>query len=139
LAATDLARTAIRFVNEINRHDVEAIGALLAHDHVLVDPLGHELRGPERAREAWAALFAKFPEYRISIEDTLEAGPVVGLIGSVSGSLPTDPTAPASHRWRLPAAWKAVVRDGRIERWQMYADQDPIRKMAPETSAAPAH
>jgi SnoaL-like domain len=29
--------------------------------------------------------------------------------------------------WKTPAAWRAVVKDGRISIWQVYADNEPIR------------
>jgi hypothetical protein len=30
--------------------------------------------------------------------------------------------------WQTPAAWHAVVRDGLIAEWQVYADNKPIRQ-----------
>jgi ketosteroid isomerase-like protein len=29
--------------------------------------------------------------------------------------------------WKTPASWRAVVKDGRISVWQVYADNEPIR------------
>ena len=30
------------------------------------------------------------------------------------------------NTWLLPAAWRAVVRDGRIAQWQVYCDTEPV-------------
>jgi len=125
----DVVRTVIRFVNEINRHDLPAMLALVSADHVFVDGLGHEVRGRERLREAWEAYFALFPDYRILIEDHLQAGIVVGLFGSASGTFAVNGELSPSRRWKIPAAWKAIVREEHVERWQVYADNEPVWKI----------
>ena len=122
----DPARVAIRFVNEINRHDVPAILALMSDDHLFVDGLGQETRGKERLREAWTAYFGWFPDYRILIENHLEEGIVVGLFGSASGTYAVNGELSPTRRWKIPAAWKAIVREGRVEHWQVYADNEPV-------------
>ena len=126
---SDPARVVIRFVNEINRHDVAALLGLVSDDHVFVDGLGHELRGRERLREAWTSYFAMFPDYRILIEHHLEVGIVVGLFGSASGTYAKDGELSPTRRWKIPAAWMAVVRDGRVDHWQVYADNEPVWKV----------
>jgi len=130
MTGSEQLRTALKLVNEINRHDVPAIVALLARDHLWVEPSGREVRGPDRARDGWVHVFARFPEYHIAIEDALEAGPVVGMMGVVTGAVPAaaGPITPA-QRWRVSAAWKVVVRDGRVERFQAFSDEEPIRRL----------
>jgi ketosteroid isomerase-like protein len=126
---TDVVRVALRFVNEINRHDVGALLGLVSPDHTFVDGLGHELRGVDRLREAWTSYFRTIPDYRIVIEDHLQFGPVVGLFGSASGTCAAGNELSSARRWKIPAAWKAVVRDNHVERWQVYADNEPVRKI----------
>jgi ketosteroid isomerase-like protein len=132
---SDAVRTALRFVNEINRHDVAALLSLVSDDHVFVDALGQEVRGRERLREAWSGYFELFPDYRILIEDHMQAGVVVGLFGSASGTRAIDGALPPTGRWKIPAAWKVVVREGRVERWQVYDDTEPVRKLVGEVRA----
>ena len=31
--------------------------------------------------------------------------------------------------WEVPAAWRAVVQDGKIAEWRVYADNQPLRKL----------
>lgn len=125
MTEADNARVALRFVNEINRHDVEALVALLSDDHVFVDVAGRELRGRERVRDAWRAYFARYPDYRIAIDSHVDAGVVVGLFGTATGTCPAG-TPDAHAKFKIPAAWRAVVRDGRVERWQVYCDATPM-------------
>jgi ketosteroid isomerase-like protein len=129
MAEPDLVRIVLRFVNEINRHDLPAMLALISDDHQFVDGLGHELRGRDRLRDAWNTYFEWFPDYRILIEDHLQVGIVVALFGSASGTYALDGELSPTRRWKIPAAWKAVVRNEHIERWQVYADNEPVWKV----------
>jgi steroid delta-isomerase-like uncharacterized protein len=130
MTESDVVRVALRFVNEINRHDVEALLSLVSPDHVFVDSRGNELRGKEKLAAAWTAYFAMFPDYRVVIDDHFGTGLVVGLFGTASATYRgPDGTTPPEHRWKIPASWKAVVRDGRIERWQVYADLEPVQRI----------
>jgi ketosteroid isomerase-like protein len=129
MSEPDVVRTVLRFVNEINRHDVPAILALISDDHLFVDGLGHELRGRDRLRDAWTGYFHLFPDYRILIEDHLQVGIIVGLFGSASGTFAVEGELSPTRRWKIPAAWKAVVREERVERWQVFADNEPVQKI----------
>jgi len=129
MSGLDVDRIALRFVNEINRHDVATLTTLVSPDFRFVDGLGHEVRGKERMREAWTAYFAQFPDYRIQVRDHLTLGPVVALFGTASGTYAIGPELPPQNRWSIPAAWRAVVRDGLVAEWQVYADNEPVRKL----------
>ncbi len=122
-------RIALRFVNEINRHDVAALSALMSADFRFVDGLGQELRGRDRMRDAWTSYFAEFPDYRIQVRDHLTLGPVVAMFGTASGTYAQGSELPPRNRWTVPAAWRAVVHDGLVTEWQVYADNEPVRKV----------
>ena len=117
---------AIRFVNEINRHDLVALASLMAPDFRFVDCQGNETRGRERTCEAWTAYFEAFPEYRIAIREHVEIGRVVALFGTTSGveAAPADP----HRRWTVPAAWRAVVSEGHITEWHAYGGREPLSR-----------
>jgi hypothetical protein len=36
--------------------------------------------------------------------------------------------------WKMPAAWRAVVKDGKVALWQVYADNEPIRAIMRKSS-----
>jgi hypothetical protein len=129
MTGLDPDRIALRFVNEINRHDVAALSTLMSADFRFVDGLGQEVRGKERMCEAWSAYFAKFPDYRIVVRDHLTLGPVVAFFGTASGTYAVGADLPVHNRWSTPAAWRAVVHEGLVTEWQVYADNDPVRKL----------
>lgn len=114
-----------RFVLAVNAHDPDAVGALLSSSHVLVDSLGRELAGRAAVTDAWREYFALFPDYRIETEVTVSDGDVVAVFGAASGAYAhAAPGVDAS--WRIPAAWRAVVVGGLIDKWQVYADNKPV-------------
>jgi len=126
---SEIVRTALKFVNEVNRHDVDSLVAMLSDDHLFVDGLGQELRGRERLREAWQSYFAMFPDYHLAVKEWFQNGRVVAMFGTASGTLAVGAELPAEHRWKVPAAWRAVVRDQQIVHWQVFADNEPVRRL----------
>jgi len=40
-------------------------------------------------------------------------------VGEAGGTIDDVP-------WRTPAAWKAVIRDGRVLEWRVFADNKPV-------------
>lgn len=122
---------AIRFVNEINRHDVSALASLMAPDIRFIDERGQELRGCDRVSEAWTECFHSVPDYRIAIREHLATGQKVALFGTVSGTASSPPDG--SRRWISPAAWRAVISEGRISEWQAYGGQEAREKIPVRT------
>ncbi len=119
---------ALRFVNEINRHDVESLLALLTDDHLMIDADGAEIRGRDRLRAAWTDRFRAFPDYHLGVKEWFQNGRTVGMFGTASGTFAVGDQLPAENRWRTPAAWRAVVRDHQIALWQAYLDRAPALK-----------
>jgi hypothetical protein len=115
-------------VNEINRHDVESLMALLTEDHVTIDAEGVEVRGRDRLRTLWSDCFRAFPDYHLGVKEWFQNGRTVGMFGTASGTFAVGDQLPAENRWRAPAAWRAVVRDHRIAQWQVYLDRAPALK-----------
>ena len=98
-------------------------------DHLFVDSLGIEVCGREPMREGWRAYFVMVPDYHIAVTDHLETGPVVALFGLASGTYTPGGRIFTQNRWEMPAAWKAVVRDGLVAEWRVYADNEPMRRL----------
>jgi ketosteroid isomerase-like protein len=111
------------FIDCINARDVEALSVLMSDDHTFIDAHGNELRGKEKLVAGWRAYFEWFPDYKIEINEIFsgkisERGQHFGLFGFAGGSFKGNPQA----AWNLPAAWKALVRDGKVVLWQVFAD-----------------
>jgi ketosteroid isomerase-like protein len=105
------------FVRCINAHDPKGIVSLCTADHIFIDSLGSQLSGLDQLEQAWAGYFSLFPDYRIDVEAVVSQNAVVLACGFASAT-----HAASKKSWRIPAAWRAIVRNGRLAEWQVYAD-----------------
>lgn len=119
MSALDVA---LAFVDRINAHDVDGLGDLMAEVHRFVDSLGAEVVGREPLRQAWRRYFELFPDYRISVERHFVDGRRVALFGTSNAT-----HAGSGRIVELRAAWLAVVSEGRVAEWRVYADNEPAR------------
>jgi uncharacterized protein (TIGR02246 family) len=119
----------LAFLDAINSGDVEKLSALMSEDHLFVDALGNQVRGREAMRKAWTGYFQLFPDYRVSHEEILSNGKMVAAFGSAEGTYATKGKLVKNNHWAAPAAWKAVVEDGLVKEWRVYADNQAARKI----------
>ena len=120
--------TVLAFLEQINARNVDGLCALMTEDHVFLDGLGNRMQGREVMRNGWAGYFRMFPDYRVSHTDIFSEGDVVAAFGSAEGTLAVKEELPKENHWSVPAAWRAVVRDGLIAEWQVYADNQKRQK-----------
>jgi uncharacterized protein (TIGR02246 family) len=125
-AALIVARS---FVRAINRQDADALAALMADEHRFVDSLGTIVTGREAMRAGWHGYFSLVPDYTIAIEETLNDGPVVLMLGVAQGTYAAGGQMKAENRWSTPAAFRAFIEDGKVAEWRVYADNEPIRRL----------
>lgn len=118
-----------KFVAAINGHDPESLGQLMTRDHVLVDSEGAELQGRDAVKAAWQQYYEFFPDYTIDVEDVLSGDDSVALFGVARGTYAREGETRPEDSWEIPAAWRAVVRDGKIAEWSVFADNDPVRRI----------
>jgi predicted enzyme related to lactoylglutathione lyase/ketosteroid isomerase-like protein len=138
----DAAAIARAFVARINERDVEGLAALMAEDHRFVDATGVAHVGRDAMRAGWVEYFACFPDYAIEVEDVIAREALASVIGWASGSFRGAGGAAA---WRIPAAWRAEIRNGKLFEWRIYCDVEPmLRSMGlprfaerPATAAGP--
>jgi ketosteroid isomerase-like protein len=116
------------FADRINAHDTAGLIVLMSADHVLIDSLGNKFTRPA-VEGGWAAYFAMVPDYWIKIDRAIADGNVVALFGSAGGTyVPKDSGLLPENRWEAPASWLVTVRDGKVSRWRVYCDNEPIRE-----------
>ena len=106
------------FVDAINARAPDALAGLMSDDHTFIDAHGNEVTGREQMIAGWRGYFEWFPDYRIEVTQIFENGYYFGMFGYASGSF----KGKADASWRLPAAWKALVKDGHVSLWQVFAD-----------------
>jgi ketosteroid isomerase-like protein len=117
------------FTRAINRQDADRMAALMSPSHRFIDSLGKVIEGREKMREGWAAYFRMVPDYSIAIEETYPSEPVVVLLGVAEGTYTRDGKLNPENRWKTPVAIRAIVEDGLVAEWRVYADNEPIRKV----------
>ena len=120
---------ALEFVDCINCHDLPGLARMMAEDLLFVDGLGQEIRGRREVEKGWRAYFNWFPDYSIQVDESFSNGQYAGLFGYAQGTYRLDGKLTLENRWRIPAAWKARVRDGCISEWRIYADNEPVWKI----------
>jgi ketosteroid isomerase-like protein len=123
------ADVALEFVDHINSHDTASLANLMTEDFLFVDGLGQEVRGWRKMELGWKGYFEWFPDYSIQVDDIFCQGAIAGLFGYAQGTYAGQGQMLAENRWRIPAAWKAVVRDKLIAEWCVYADNEPVWKI----------
>ena len=74
-------------------------------------------------KAGWTSYFEFFPDYHIEIKQILCEGNLAvayGYAGAGNGD----------KAWKIPAAWRAIIKDGEIKLWQVYADTKiPFERM----------
>ncbi len=120
---------ALAFVAKINSHDVDGLVALMTPDHLFVDALGTPFRGAAQMRQGWKGYFALFPDYAIEVTDEFSRSDVAAMFGKALGTFAVNGKLARENSWEIPAAWRAVVKEGRVAEWRVYCDNDPARKI----------
>jgi ketosteroid isomerase-like protein len=108
-----------RWLAAINDHDVGTLVALMAPAFVFVDSLGNQVQGAAKMAAGWQAYFAMCPNFWVRADHVSGDGPTLLLVGEAGGTIDGE-------AWRIPSAWSAVVRHGKIWEWRVFADNKPV-------------
>ncbi len=114
------------FIDAINAHDADAIADLLTDDHLFVDAMDRVTQSREAMRAGWRSYFGWFPDYRIEAAEVISRGDTAAIFGHASGTFAGGERGRPGASWRIPAAWKAVVRSGLVAEWRVYTDIEPM-------------
>jgi uncharacterized protein (TIGR02246 family) len=127
----------LRFMERINQRDPDRLAELMTEDHLFVDSLGQSVRGREQMRAGWRGYYAMCPDYRVSHDEIFQNGNRVVVIGAAGGTIAAAGELPPENRWRIPAAWLAVVENGLVKEWRVYADNKPVYDILARRTAGP--
>jgi ketosteroid isomerase-like protein len=115
-------KTFYDFASAINEHSTEKVYSLMTDDHQFIDAQGNKLIGKDKMKAAWAGYFQFFPDYKIEVTDVFIVGDTIAAFGFAEGTYKGIKTDQNKNYWKLPAAWKAVIENGKVKLWQVYAD-----------------
>jgi len=110
------------FIEAINRHNPSELSALMTEDHTFVDSAGSTQSGREKMIAGWGEYFRMFPDYTIRVDRMMNDNAVVAVFGSASGTYNGKRGLVPENRIAMPAAWKAVIENGKVKYWQVYTD-----------------
>jgi ketosteroid isomerase-like protein len=114
------------YIKAINKQDLDKMRELMSEDHELVDATGASYIGREEILKAWPEYYEMFPDYLVEISNTIEQKELVAVFGYASATYKNIKDPENSNYWKVPAAWKAIVRNNQIIYWQVYCDYSPI-------------
>ena len=122
-----------KLIEAINQHHLEGILNCLSNDHILRDSRGDTVKGAETLHSAWGAYLHIFPDYHIDVEEKASNENTILLTGWASGSVKIDNK---KVNWRIPAAWKVRVENGKVSEWQVFADNSVVQTLLSEAHAS---
>lgn len=124
------SKVALDYIEKINAGDVDGLVSLMSEHHRFIDPLGQVVRGRQDMRQGWIEYYKMFPNYHIDVQRVVEGTDTVGIFGTASATFSGNPDASEAERsWKIPTAWRAVVKDGLVLEWQVYTDNEPVWKI----------
>jgi uncharacterized protein (TIGR02246 family) len=118
--------TVLQFLERINQRDADQLAALMTEDCVFIDSLGQSVRGREKMRAGWRSYYAFCPDYWVSHQEIFPNGNMVAAFGSAGGTIATNGKLPPENKWRIEAAWLAVVENQLVKEWRVYGDNKPV-------------
>src|SRR5215813_1955959 len=123
LEPLDAVKVGMEFIKRINAGDVAAICDLMTEGHIFQDALGKRFMGRETMRQGWKMYFKIVADYNIRAEEFFQTKNRLAIFGVASGTCcGSDGGKSTDKFWQVPAAWGAVVDDGKIAEWRVYAD-----------------
>jgi len=120
------SQVVLDFVDAINRADVDKMYELMTDDPIFVDSRDTVTSGKENLKQAWIGYFDLFPDYKIEITEMLEKESILGMYGYASGTYKNLKDENNTHHWRIPAAWTVIIKNNRVKKWQVYADNSVV-------------
>lgn len=110
------------FVSEINSHSADGIASFLSDDHIFIDAQGNKTEGKDNVKSGWEEYFKMFPDYKITVESFNYNATVFLAAGTAEGTFGGTKNASGDNHWKIPAAWKAIIENGKVKQWQVFAD-----------------
>jgi len=130
--AKDPLEIAMEFIKRINSGDADAVCQLMTADHIFQDALGKRFIGRDKMREGWRAYFKTVADYQVHADEFFQTGERLAIFGTASGTYAGAGDASSDKFWKVPAAWRVLIRDGLVAEWCVYADNQPLRKLMGE-------
>ncbi len=127
--AEDSLSVVKEYINRINNHDLNGMLEITDDNAVFIDSMGINTAGKRDMEKAWDMFLTFFPDYTIQTKDIISKNGMVAVFGTAKGTVATGGRILAENKFEIPASWTALVKDGKISKWRVYADNEPVRKL----------
>ena len=109
----------VSFIEAINRSDVAHLASLMTEDHRLQVFDESPLEGKDANIDGWRGYTSTFPDYVLYPHQLVARNAEVIVLGHTTGS---HLDLPDEQESGLTLLWRALVRDGRLQLWQLIED-----------------
>jgi len=123
---------AMDFIKRINSGDAEAICQLMTADHIFPGCSWQAFHWARQDARRLARLFQDCRGLSDPCGEFFQTGERLAIFGSASGTYSGHGDASSDKFWKVPAAWRVVIRDGLVAEWCVYADNQALRKLMGE-------
>jgi len=112
----------LEYIKAINEANIDKLYSLMASDYIFIDAHDNRISGKDAMKQSWIEYFEMFPDYLIEVIEILEGDSSCAVFGYASGTYKNLKNKENNNYWKAPAAWNVIVEDGKIKKWQVYAD-----------------
>jgi ketosteroid isomerase-like protein len=120
---------AMAFVDAINSKDVERLASLMTAGHKFIDGDGSEHDGKNQMKAGWKEHLELIPDLTLTVSEHFESNDTVALLGWSSGTIIQNGELKPENSWRVPCAWRVVVKSEKVAVWQLYANQCALHEI----------
>ncbi len=122
-------RWVVQWIDAYNRHDADAVAALVSHDFVLVDHRANgwgTIEGPDALREHHVAGFRVSPDIRMGIDSVVAGDDRAGAVCFTYRGHMAD----GGGEFEIAVGYVTLVKDGRALRTDVYDPDDRAAMLA---------
>lgn len=89
---------------------------------IQIDNEDKRVSGKDAMKQSWIGYFQMFPDYQIEVIEIIEDDSSCAVFGYASGTYMNLKNKEDSNYWKVPTAWNVIVKNDKIKKCQVYAD-----------------
>ncbi len=121
MSTTNEEKIALKFVDYINKQDIDGLVSLLSKGVTMIGYEGKIETGRKLIKEGFQGYFLDFPEYKIHVSKVARSRDDIAIIGKTTGSH----IAPEIEA-KETVIWIAKIEDNLVIEWRIFSDMDHL-------------
>jgi len=119
-------KTVLKYIESINRADLDKIAQMMDDDYVFVDAGNLRYEGKDIMIRGWKGYFMLFPDYSIEVQTITGNDSDIGLFGYSSGTYKGLETIDDRNYFRIPTSWMVKLEGDKVRHWQVYNESKMV-------------